>query len=179
MNKLLKSGGLVLAGAVAAVTTLLPATAAHAEIGTDLNRWCGNSADVENIEIEEWADGKFKILVTPTYESRFSLDPRGTTVNMWHAIQSCVPGLYGSQADSIWDQLLCHQIGALVKREVDGYASGETYDLESWRQPGANPTNRCGNGLNAEADPGSEGRYYRPDGREPGYEDVAPPSYVA
>lgn len=179
MNSWLKRTGLALAGAVAATAALGPAAPAHANIGTDFNRWCGDSLDVEQIQVEEWPDGKFKIMVTPTHASRFSPDTYGTTANIWHAIQGCVPGLYGSLADSIWDQLYCHQDWALLKTQVDSYASGDTYDLESWREPGAKPINHCGNQLDIDAEPVGQGHVYRPDGRDPGFEDIAPPNDVA
>lgn len=179
MHRWLKRTGLALASAVAATATLVPASTAHAEIGYDLGRWCGNSADVIQIQVMEWPDGRFKIMLTPTYESRFSFDYDATTVSMWHAIQGCVPGLYDELADSIWDQLYCHQRGALVKNSVEDYATGDTYDLESWRKPGAAVQNRCGNALDTDQDPSGEGQLFRPDGRDrPGYTDLLPPDNI-
>ena len=90
--------------------------------------YCGPSEYINGIQVEPWADGQFKIEVSPTDASRYDIDPWNVTEQMWYAIQDCVSGLSGDLADSIWDQLECHQhAGAL------SFATGATYDLESWR----------------------------------------------
>ncbi|WP_194822563.1 hypothetical protein [Micromonospora sp. S-DT3-3-22] len=101
--------------------------------------YCGPSRFVESIETVNWAEEEFQILVKPTGEARwhaaFAANPRDAVVEQWHAVQRCVPGLYGKLADTIWDQLECHQLNSWIpaKREGSNWATGETYDLESWR----------------------------------------------
>ncbi|GAA4301201.1 hypothetical protein GCM10023178_06710 [Actinomadura luteofluorescens] len=100
---------------------------------------CGSGKFVEKIEVVEWGDGQFQIVLTPTTEARkdaaFSMTPRNAVVEQWHAIQGCVPGLYGDLADTIWDQLECHQLNSwlALPNEGDIWLTGATYDLESWR----------------------------------------------
>ncbi|AXX31209.1 hypothetical protein APASM_3844 [Actinosynnema pretiosum subsp. pretiosum] len=62
-------------------------------------------------------------------------DPHATVVEQWHAVQNCVAGLYNDLADSIWDQLECHQALSWImwNREGSMWATGDTYELESWR----------------------------------------------
>jgi hypothetical protein len=101
--------------------------------------YCGSSKFVEKIEVAQWDDGQFQIVLTPTNEARwhaaFALNPRDAVVEQWHAIQGCVPGLYGALADTIWDQLECHQLNSAIiwKKEGGWWLTGSTYDLESWR----------------------------------------------
>ncbi|MGW5703885.1 hypothetical protein [Amycolatopsis japonica] len=100
---------------------------------------CGASKYVEEIKVAQWGDNQFQIVLTPTGEARadaaFSPNPRNAVVEQWHAIQACVPGLYGSLADTIWDQLECHQLNSWLTIPNEGgiWATGNTYDLESWR----------------------------------------------
>jgi hypothetical protein len=90
-------------------------------------RYCGPSgAYVDHIEIQDHEGGHFKILLTPTWQARVAPDPWAATLEEWTAIQGCVIGLDGYLADSIFDQLQCHQYLALGP-------TGETFDLESWR----------------------------------------------
>lgn len=117
--------------------------------------YCGPSQYFSEISVEKWANGDFKIMAAPTSAARTALDPDAATVDEWHAIQDCVSGLYGSLADSIWDQLSCHQKWALAPGLKGGWATGDTYDLESWR--GTFPesegfSNHCGNHLNEAQD---------------------------
>ncbi len=145
--------------------------------------YCGPSTYIDYIEVEPWADDHFKIVVQPSTASRVALDPAAATVEMWHAIQACVPGLYGFRADTIWDQLECHQWLALVpsRKAFPEWASGSTYDLETWR-PLLRPAtysswqdSSCGNRLST--DPaGPFGDPYRPDA---GQLDLAVPKNVA
>ncbi|MCK8678413.1 MULTISPECIES: hypothetical protein [Streptomyces] len=119
--------------AVAVLGLTAPATPASAASS------CGSSKFVQQIEVVEWEDGKFQIVLTPTPEARWhaatAVSPRDAVVEQWHAIQGCVPGLEGGLADTIWDQLECHQLHASVPafREGSMWATGETYELESWR----------------------------------------------
>ncbi|WP_107765640.1 hypothetical protein [Nocardioides terrigena] len=118
--------------------------------------YCGASEYLSEITVTVWADEAFMISAAPTENARRSSDPGGVTAAQWHAIQACVSGLYGDLADSIWDQLECHQHLALVPAVHDfafGWATGETYDLESWRgtfSAGDWISARCGNELNME-----------------------------
>lgn len=99
----------------------------------------------------------FKISFAPTDAGRFAWrDGYGweATVDMWHDIQNCVPNLYDDLADSIFQQLECHQRGGeYTKPFVGGYITGPTYDLESRHEPLTNPDTltyiltKCGNGL--------------------------------
>ena len=112
--------------------------------------YCGPSEYLEGIEVEPWAEVQFKIVVYPTAASRTNLDPWHVTEQMWYAIQDCVSDLYGPLADSIWDQLECHQHLALCK-----LATGPTYDLESWHGTfGVEDwiDSHCGNHLGTEPD---------------------------
>ncbi len=119
---------LALSGAVA----LAPAAAAEP-------LYCGSSEYVDHISVERWTSGEFKIKVTPKSAARWAPDPHAATVSEWHAVQNCVSGLYGGLADSIWDQLECHQYLAAVPAKPSNWSSdsfwatGGTYDLESWR----------------------------------------------
>lgn len=51
------------------------------------------------------------------------------TVDMWHDIQACVPGLEGARADSVWQQLECH-----LELAWTGLG-GPSYDLETNTPP--------------------------------------------
>ncbi|MBM9624429.1 hypothetical protein [Streptomyces zhihengii] len=101
--------------------------------------YCGPSKFVQEIKVADWGDGAFQIILTPTPEARWhaftALSPRDAVVEQWHAIQGCVSGLEGGLADSIWDQLECHQVNSAVPapREGSNWLTGETYELESWR----------------------------------------------
>lgn len=102
----------------------------------DLSTPCSGSVWVQGLQVEPFPGGNFKIIVTPTPELRdpiHSVD-RDITVDIWHDIQSCVPGLYGGLADSIWQQLQCHQEFA-----VASFATGPTFDFESWHPALPNP----------------------------------------
>ncbi|WP_225438817.1 DUF2599 domain-containing protein [Candidatus Frankia nodulisporulans] len=130
--------------------------------------YCGASQDVEEIVVEQWSSGAFRVSLRPTVASRKA--PRtATTQVLWSAIGACVPGVgTAASAESLHQQLACHQALAQI-RSGDGYATGDTYDLESWRPPmtpNSFPTwisTRCGNTLGT--DPaGGPTRVYRPDG---------------
>ncbi|CAO5186047.1 exported hypothetical protein [Frankia sp. AiPs1] len=134
--------------------------------------YCGAGRDVEEIVVEQWSTGVFRISLRPSADSRKA--PRdATTRTLWSAIQGCVGDLGGARrADSLHEQLACHQALAQVRSRGGGYATGDTYDLESWRPP-MDPntfatwiTTRCGNTLGTDPS-GPPTRVYRPDGVAP------------
>jgi hypothetical protein len=124
----------ITAGAITAGMLLFGpfATAARTDSGT-----CGEGRYIKNITVEQHEGPDFKIIVTPTRTARDAIllgQLDQSTIEMWHAIQGCVPGLYHGLADSIWQQLKCHQMGGPLD-----IATGPTYDLESWHVPLAEP----------------------------------------
>ncbi|WP_157063552.1 DUF2599 domain-containing protein [Luteipulveratus mongoliensis] len=152
------------------------ASATPSASGSGWVPYCGPSKYFSDISVERWSNGDFKIIAWPTWEARTASDPTAATIDEWHAIQNCVSGLYGTLADSIYDQLECHQHLALVPGK-NVWATGTTYDLESWRGTFDNWLGtRCGNELNKERDhtdaPTSNGQ---PD---EGVTDIAPPTTV-
>lgn len=172
----------VLASLAASTLLLLLGMIAMPGTANADSHYCGSSKYVDQISVQPDANGRFTISVDPNDAARTAWDPHEATIEMWHAVQACVPGLYGNLADRIWDQLECHQYLALVPHvgirvlgdklrnvtavaEIDGWATGETYDLESWRPPfDANHwtwvTSRCGNGLPDYIEPGATDLYY-------------------
>ena len=133
---------------------------------------CGANAYVERIDTVPAADPDYKIVLTPTQSARAALGNRDATVSMWHQIQACVPGLYGRLADSIWQQLECHQWGGLAE-----FATGPTFDFETWREPLDNPNpvsyvaTHC---LNKQTDGASENGTPGLGSNFPGYLDLHP-----
>ncbi|WP_462188995.1 MULTISPECIES: DUF2599 domain-containing protein [unclassified Frankia] len=136
--------------------------------------YCGPSRYVEEIIVQQWADGRFRVQVRPTPEGRRAGDRGQVAAEIWQAVQGCVTGLRGELADSLRDQLACHQNFAQLPalNGGKGFATGETYDLESWR-PAPHPggtrawiSTRCGNTLGTDP-PGPPARIYRPDGVRP------------
>jgi len=132
-------GGVRRASAVLSVTATV---AASLVVGAgEAVAWipsCGSSQFVEQIEVSRNSTGDFIIHVHPTdaarWDSALALDPRGAVVEQWHAVQACVPDLYGDLADRIWQQLDCHQrLAWAVDPRTGDWATGPTYDLESWR----------------------------------------------
>lgn len=97
----------------------------------------GGAYIVGSISVTDTGEGR-RISIMPTATAR---DAWGvgqgwdSTVAMWHAIQDCVPGLYDSTADSVWQQLECHQRFATITKPDGSYATGDTYDLETWTDP--------------------------------------------
>jgi hypothetical protein len=135
---------------------------------------CGSSRYVEEIAVQQWADGRFRVSLWPTPEARRPGNGDEVTAGMWQAVRRCLRGFAGFDGEvgaSLEDQLHCHVYLALVPA-LDGegrYATGETFDLENWRPtPGRRRwvSTRCGNTLGA--DPASPPvRTYRPDGVQP------------
>jgi hypothetical protein len=79
----------------------------------------------------------FRISVTPTEKARNAQITgygHDATVDIWHDVQACVPGLYNGLADSIWQQAECH-----VMYGRANWKTGPTFDFESWRFPLADP----------------------------------------
>ncbi|WP_251737012.1 DUF2599 domain-containing protein [Frankia sp. R82] len=136
--------------------------------------YCGASQDVEEIVVEQWSSGAFRVSLRPTDASRQA--PRtATTQVLWSAIGACVPGVTAAaSAESLHEQLACHQALAQIRSGDGDYATGDTYDLESWR-PRMTPNSfatwistRCGNTLGTDPT-GGPARVYRPDGVTPRY----------
>lgn len=113
---------------------ILAPTAAAAPVVTN----CGKNQYVVRIDTVPAAGPDFTISVTPTDAARNAGGKREVTVSMWHQIQGCVPGLYDRLADSIWQQLECHQMYPWEDFLGLG-GTGPTYDLETWRSPLLNP----------------------------------------
>jgi hypothetical protein len=130
-------------------------------------RYCGASQDVEEITVEQWAGGLFRVSVRPTPAARHADDLDGATDTMWTALRRCVRGFDTQVGDSLYDQLRCHEHLALIPASGGkGYATGPTFDLESWRPSmsrGQWITTRCGNTLGTNPTAASI-RTYRPDG---------------
>lgn len=114
--------------------------------------YCGESNYIQEIKKADWViDGKpaFQIIIYPKIEARVHAglgvatrmpNERPVVVDEWHAIQACIRGLYDGLADSIWQQLECHQKLSWAwnpaRNNWQGdWATGPTYDLESWRPP--------------------------------------------
>ncbi|MFD8103204.1 hypothetical protein ACFV24_27070 [Nocardia fluminea] len=93
---------------------------------------CGENDYVANVEIKDKAGTDFQIVVTPNPKARANPGTWKVVESMWHQVQGCVPGLYGPLADSIWQQLECHQM-------LSDRGGGSTWELESWRTPLALP----------------------------------------
>ncbi len=154
------------AARVPATAGATPAPAVRAEG----EPFCGASKDVEDIVVQRWTDTRFRISLRPTAASR-KASRVPTVAAMWTAINTCVRGLAGPVADSLHAQLTCHQ--ALAQLPAlgggSGFATGATYDLESWRplmRPNSFSTwvsTRCANTLGSDP-PGPAVRIYRPDG---------------
>lgn len=92
----------------------------------------GNNEYIVRIDTKPWSGRDYQIIVTPKDSARANPGNRDVVVSMWHQVQACVPGLYGSLADAIWQQLECHQL-------LNWIGGGPTWDLESWRTPLKDP----------------------------------------
>lgn len=149
-------GGTLAAPTAAAAHAAAPASPSVA--GYDLPP-CAANQWVDGVAIERWPDGNFKIVLTPSVDG-FTYGHAGMD-SIWHLIQACVPGLYGSLADSIWSQLNCHTwFSALPDwRKYEsggGFASGPSWDLESWHPNFSHLqylTSHCGNTLGGDLHP--------------------------
>lgn len=128
LRRALSSGAAALVLAVP-LTAMTPSASAAPAVSN-----CGSNAYVERIDVDPAAGPDYTIKLTPTSAAREAPGSWDVTVSMWHQVQSCVPGLYDQLADSIWQQLECHQQYPVEKW------TGPTYDLETWRPPLMNPT---------------------------------------
>jgi hypothetical protein len=127
----LLGGVTALAGVVVAIS---PATGATAQADTVATN-CDGNAYVSLVEVQDFTEGQFEIKATPTSNTRYAAWGGGTDEleamnEIWHAVQACVPGLYGSLADSIYQQIECHVVGTIGGPLNFG---GDTFDFESWR----------------------------------------------
>jgi hypothetical protein len=134
----------------------------------------GDGTYLSEIRVKKDGDGNFIIVATPTEKARqhsgTSLSQRNVVVKEWHAIQACVSGLYGDLADSIWQQLECHQrLAWAVDPRTKEWLTGPDYDLESWRPKLAKDNivnkvvSKCGGYLGADLDEELFSNPYRPD----------------
>lgn len=121
---------------------------------------CGQNDFVQSVDVKDLGapyGGERKIVVTPGEPAWHAVGVKEVTDVMWHSIQDCVPGLYGGVADSIYQQLMCHQA-----YPVEMF-SGPTWDLETYHPPLDNPTwaalinTRCLNTLEPESSGGGGG----------------------
>jgi hypothetical protein len=139
--------------------------------------YCGASEYVEEITVEKWANGDFRVSLRPSSAGRHADDRDAATTVMWQAITRCLTPsagfatLTGPVGASLRDQLACHEFLALVPSLSGGtgYATGDTYDLESWRPTAGEShwfSSRCGNRLGTDPS-GAPIRIYRPDGVKP------------
>lgn len=150
-----------------------------AVVGTAAAPYCGASQYVDEITVEKWANGDFRISLRPTSAGRHASDRDAATNVMWQAIRRCLTpsagftNLDGAVGASLQDQLRCHESLALVPalNGGKGYATGDTFDIESWRPTAGEGhwfSTKCGNTLGT--DPaGAPVRTYRPDGVKPQY----------
>lgn len=152
-----------------------PATAAGQDAGTEGPPYCGPSRLVAEITLQSWPDGAFRVSLRPTEEARRADDRDEATEVLWQAIQRCLRGtvdgarLSGTVGESLRDQLRCHEYLALIPAGgSERYATGDTFDLESWRPVAGRSrwiSTRCGNTLGT-APAGTPTDSYRPDGVE-------------
>lgn len=127
--------------------------------------YCGPSKYVDVITVSRYANGAFTIDLEPNLAARTALDATAATNEEWHAVQDCVSGLYGSLADSIYEQINCHQHLALTPNTDGGFETGSSYGLDSWRPVFPDDlshwvSTRCGNSLGTDpsGDPVYTGR---------------------
>lgn len=129
------------------VVMLLPAVFVVFGTGTaqaaELNAGCSYDTQyVSNIAVGD--DGIYgtRISVTPTDAARLGGGPGSPLTDLiWPEIQSCVPNLYGSVADSIFQQLQCHVLfsEAPAPELPLRYASGNTWDFDTAFVPLSSP----------------------------------------
>ncbi|WP_238428546.1 hypothetical protein [Frankia nepalensis] len=127
--------------------------------------------------MQRWPSGDFRVSLRPTDDARHTRDRDDATDVMWQAIRRCLTpsagftGLDGPVGESLRDQLRCHEAYALVPAlgSAERYATGETFDVESWRPtPGRSRwySTKCGNTLGTA--PSGQSQTFRPDGVQPG-----------
>ncbi|OAA25754.1 Protein of unknown function (DUF2599) [Frankia sp. EI5c] len=132
--------------------------------------YCGESRYVQEISVRRWAGGDFQISLWPTDAARQADDRDDASAQLWTAVRDCVGTLDPAVTESLRDQLRCHEFLALVPGSgAERYATGETFDIESWRPtPGRRRwiSTRCGNTLGTDPTTAPV-RTYRPDGVPP------------
>ncbi|WP_081438576.1 DUF2599 domain-containing protein [Pseudofrankia asymbiotica] len=163
------------ATANAGATAAPSAAAGAAGAAADGPPYCGASRYVEEITVQRWSNGDFRVSLRPTSDARHANDRNEATAVMWQAIRRCLTpsagftGLDGPVGGSLQDQLRCHEYLALVPASGgQGYATGETFDVESWRPEAGRSrwfSTKCGNTLGT--DPSGTSRTFRPDGVQP------------
>jgi hypothetical protein len=154
-----------------------PVPSPRAAVGAATAPYCGASQYVEEITVEKWSNGDFRISLRPTSDGRHASDRDAAANVMWQAIRRCLTpsagftDLDGAVGASLRDQLRCHESLALVPAlgGGKGYATGDTFDIESWRPTAGEAhwfSTKCGNTLGT--DPaGAPVQTYRPDGVKP------------
>lgn len=136
--------------------------------------YCGASEYVSEITVEKWPNGDFRVSLRPTDAGRHASDRTAASNVMWQQIRRCLTpsagfsNLDGTVGDSLQDQLHCHEFLALLPalNGGRGYATGDTFDLESWRPTFGESrwySTRCGNTLGTDPS-GRPAETYRPDG---------------
>lgn len=151
------------------------APANPAAVPVDGPPFCGASRYVQEITVQQWPNGDFRVSLRPTDDARHAHDRDDAAAVMWRAIRRCLPpsagftGLDGPVGASLQDQLHCHEYLALVPgRGSERYATGDTFDIESWRPEAGRSrwfSTKCGNTLGT--DPSGTSRTFRPDGVDP------------
>ena len=119
-DKATSRGGRVLLSSAVVFPGILVAEQAPASAGA-----CSNSS-VMHVWTERYGGGHLAIRVIPTTKAR-TWGNRTATNDIWHSVQQCVGGLYGSRADGVYQQIQCHVRGTL--------AGGYSWDFETWRTP--------------------------------------------
>ena len=129
--RILAISGFAVASVLGFTGTAIPLAQADSVSG------CGSNDFVQSVDPHDLAApyaGHRKIKVTPGEPAWHAVGVKEVTDVMWHSIQDCVPGLYGRVADSIYQQLMCHQAYPVE------FATGPTWDLETYHPPLSNPT---------------------------------------
>jgi len=158
----------------AASASLTPRSTPEPALAPDGTPYCGASQYVSEITVEKWTNGDFRVSLRPTDAGRHASDQTAAANVMWQQIRRCLTpsagftNLDGTVGDSLQDQLHCHEFLALVPalHGGQGYATGDTFDLESWRPTFGESrwySTRCGNTLGTDPS-GRPAATYRPDG---------------
>lgn len=119
-TKAMRLGGRVALAAALVVPGAVTVTQASAAADD-----CTNDS-VMHVWTEGYGGDHLRIRVIPTNSARF-FPSWAVTNDIWHAVQQCVPGLYGVVADGVYQQIQCHVDGAPF--------GGYSWDFETWREP--------------------------------------------
>lgn len=170
VKRLMLVPGLALFGALGnpGAAGATPATASLSSVVTYDLPPCKESWLVDGIALRTYNDGDFKIAVRPSAGGRWWGNWLNNPNQVWHEVQACVPGLAGTVADRIYAQLVCHAKYSVVPNtHFNGWATGETWDLESWLTPttlGDSEVTNCSNKTNnKEHESGFWHIYFGPD----------------